>query len=218
MKKSSKNKDLEEEITILIDQKADLSEEISHTIIDEPQLLETILKGVSSETARVRFRSAKILKIISTKNPELLIEHWDFFIGLLDSDNKIILWNALDIIANLTLIDIDRFDKIYPRYYHFLEDESMVTTAHVVDNSATIISNHPKLEEEITQKLLNMNEVPRSGECHDILSGKVLTAFDSYFQSIKDKKTVLEFAHNASQSKRNATKVRADKFIKKYEG
>ncbi|MDD1774728.1 MAG: hypothetical protein LUQ24_04305 [Methanobacterium sp.] len=208
----------EEKILLLIDQKADLSEEIAQVIMEEPQLLDTVLQSIYSETGRVKFRCAKILKIISLKKPEILMEHWNFFVNLLESENKIILWNALDIIANLTAVDQEhKFDDVYPHYYKFLEDESMVTAAHVVENSDQIITNRPDLEGEITLKLLDINKIPRDGECADILSGKALGVFDKHYKSIDDKKKVLEFALNASQSKRNATKIRADKFMKKHD-
>jgi hypothetical protein len=208
----------EEKILLLIDQKADLSEEIAQVIVEEPQILDMILKSINCETARVKFRCAKIIKIISTKKPEILMEHWNFFTNLLESENKIILWNALDIIANLTAVDHEhKFDDVYIQYYKFLEDDSMVTAAHVVENSDQIINNRPDLEEKITLKLLNIDKIPRDGECADILSSKALGVFDKHYISIDDKKQVLEFALKASQSKRNATKIRADKFIKKHD-
>ena len=207
----------EDKILILIDQKADLSEDIAKVVIEEPKLLETIIDGVSSETARVKFRCAKILKMISEKQPEILISKWDFFINLLDSDNKIILWNALDIIANLTSADQKhRFDGIYQRYYQFLEDESMITAAHVVDNSDKIVENRPDLENKITKKLLNIKTTPRDGECHDILSGKVILVLEKYYDTIKDKEEVIAFTKEQSESQRNATKIKAQKFLKKH--
>ena len=209
----------EEKIILLLDQKADLSDDISQVVIEEPELLDTIFNGVSSPVTRVKFRCAKILKLISAKQPELLTSHWTFFINLLDSDNKIILWNALDIIANLTSKDPEHnFNEICSRFYKFLEDDSMVTAAHVIDNSAIIVSNRPDLQSKITQKLLNIREIPRTGECHDILSGKAIQTMDSYFDDIDDKKTVIEFARKASHSDRKATREKAEKFLKKHDG
>lgn len=207
----------DEKILDQIDQRADLSEEIAETVIKTPKLLNTVIDGVNSSTSRVKFRCAKILKMISESQPELLLSHWDFFIYLLDSDNSIILWNALDIIANLTSVDQEhKFDEIYPRYYQFMEDESMVTAAHVVDNSAKIVVNRQDLQDEITMKLLKLNETSRDGECKAILSGKAILTFDNYFNSIKNKEEVMEFAKSQTTSQRNATKVKAQKFLKKH--
>jgi hypothetical protein len=210
--------DSEDYILNLIHQKADISNEIAQIIIDEPKLLKVVFKGVFALTARIKFRSAKILKIISLKDPELLIPHWDFFVDLLDTDNSIILWNDLDVIANLTAADQENmFDDIFQIYYQFLEDESMVTAAHVVDNSAKIAKNRPELQTKITKKLLMVGEIPRDGECQDILSGKAILVFDKYFSSIDNKEEVISFTKKQSTSQRNATKVKAEKFLKKHE-
>lgn len=207
----------DEKIINLIDQKADLSEDIAEAVIKTPKLLDTIMEGVSSSTSRVKFRCAKILKMVSLSQPELLLPHWDFFINLLNSENSIILWNALDIIANLTSVDKEhKFDEVYPRYYQFLEAESMVTAAHVVDNSAKIAANRPDLQNEITIKLLNLNEIPREDECQAILSGKAIRVFDNYFDLINNKDEIIDFAKDQSTSQRNATKVKAQKFLKKH--
>ncbi len=223
MKDAEQNRDVKSNLTqsdkilILMDQKADLSEDAAEVVIEKPELLETILEGISSETTRVKFRCAKILKIISNIKPEILISHWDFFINLLDADNKIILWNALDIIANLTSVDYEhKFDDVYQRYYKFLEDESMVTAAHVVDNSGKIVDSRPDLQNEITQKLLNINTIPRDGECLDILSGKTMLVFDKYYDSIENKDQVMAFAGKQMESERNTTKVKAQRFLKKH--
>jgi len=205
------------DILSLIDQKADNSIEVAQEIIENPQLLPIIFEGISSESNRIKFRSAKILRIISEKEPDILYPHIDFFIELLDTTNSIILWNVLDIIANLTAVDAERrFDKIFQKYYGFLEAGSMVTAAHVVDNSSKIATNRPDIRDEITDKLLKVDQVPLSDECHDILSGKAIIAFDDYFDSIKGKEEVLSFAEMKLQSQRNATRLKARKFLKKH--
>jgi hypothetical protein len=219
MKDPEQKNDLsqEEKIVLLIDQKADLSDDLSQVVIEKPELLDTIFNGVSSKTPRIKFRCAKILKIISAKKPELLIPHWDFFINLLKSDNKIILWNALDILANLTSKDQDhKFDEIYNLYYEFLEDDSMVTATHVIENSSIIASNRTDLQEDITLKLLNINAIPRDGECNAILSGKAIQAFENYFDASENKEEILNFAREQIKSSRNATKLKAQNFIEKH--
>lgn len=206
------------DILNIIDQKADFSDEVAQTVIEDPPLISVVFEGLTSPTPRIKFRSAKILKIISAKEPELLYPQWDSFIDLLDNDNSIILWNVLDVIANLTAVDVERkFDVIFEKYYQFLEEGSMVTAAHVVDNSAQIAINRPDLQDKITKKLLQVYETPLGVECRDILSGKALMAFGNYFDAIKNREEVLSFAQKQLNSKRNATRVKAEKFLKKFD-
>lgn len=201
----------------VIDQKEDLSKEVAEEVIANPQLLSEILKGVSSAIARTRFRSAKILRIISEKEPAMLYSKMDFFVDLLKSDNKIIMWNAMDIIANLTSVDPkNKFDKIFEKYYGLLSNESMVTAAHVIDNSGKIAKAKPAFQEKITDKLLELEEIPRDHECKNILLGKAILSFGEYFDQIQNKDEVIFFVKRQLNNPRNATKVKAEKFLKKY--
>lgn len=209
--------DEDSEVLKIIDAKADFSDDVAKKVTEDPQLLTVIFEGISSKTARIKFRSAKTFKIISEYEPGLLYPHWDFFVDILDNDNSILLWNALDTIANLTAVDNEhKFDEIFKKYYQFLDAESMVTAAHVIDNSAKIVLNRPDLTNVITSRLLKVSQTHRGVDCQDILSGKAILAFQNYFDLIKNKDDVLSFAENQTKSQRNATRVKAEKFLKKY--
>lgn len=200
-----------------IDQKEDLSKDITQEVLNNPQMLPEILKMLSSTTARVKFRSAKILKMISAKNPKLLYPNIDLFIELLDSGNKIIIWNAMDIIANLSSVDTEgKINEILEKYYHFLDDESMITAAHVVDNSWKIVKAKPEYEKKVTDKLLEIEKTPRDKECQNILLGKAILSFDKYFHEIGDKEAVNELIKRQLDNSRNATKIKAERFLNKH--
>ncbi len=200
-----------------IAQKEDLCEEISQKVINDPELVDLILEGVSSDVSRVKFRSAKILKIISAKNPELIYPYIDFFIELLDSDNKIIIWNAMDILANLSAIDSEnKINAIFEKYQKFIDNESMVTAAHVVDNSWKIAKSKPEYKERITESLLDLEKKPRDDECKNILLGKAIISFDKYYGEIENKKEVSELVKRQLNNPRNATRMKAQKFLKKH--
>ncbi|MDH5622869.1 MAG: hypothetical protein OEY39_00125, partial [Candidatus Bathyarchaeota archaeon] len=66
------------------------AEDLADKVSRNPELLPEILDGVSSEEARVRFNSAKILRIISEKQPKILYSKIEFFVDLLDSENNIL--------------------------------------------------------------------------------------------------------------------------------
>jgi hypothetical protein len=77
------------------------------------------------------------------------------FIDLLDSKYRILTWNALAIIANLTKVDVDKkFDAVFTKYCRLMNDEYMVTVANVVGNSSKIALAKPYLVPKITDELL----------------------------------------------------------------
>ena len=195
------------------------AEDIAKNVTKDPGLLPEIFNGISSKNSRIKFKSAKILRVISEKNPEILYSKMDFFINLLDSENKILKWNAIDVIGNLTSIDSkNKFDKIFKKYYSFLSTESMITIAHVVDNSGKIAKAKPHLTQKITSELLkieNISTKPRlTQECKNILLGKAILAFGTYFNQIENKDNVISFVKRQLNNTRNATKVKAEKFLK----
>jgi len=191
------------------------AEYIAKIVIKDPGSLPEIFNGISSENPRIRFKSAKTLRVISERSPKILYSQMDFFINLLDTQNRILKWNAIDVIGNLTSIDSkNKFDKIFKKYYSFLSAESMITVAHVVDNSGKIAQAKPHLAEKITRELLKIEKTPRNQECRNILLGKVILAFGMYFDQIENKDDVISFVKRQLNNTRNATKVKAEKFLK----
>ncbi|MBU7030066.1 MAG: hypothetical protein HXS48_24250 [Theionarchaea archaeon] len=200
-------------------QKEDPSEEVAEIVIREPDLIPDLLEGITSENKRVKNRSIKILRTISSKKPEFLYYHWSTFLSLMRGDDTICKWNALDIIANLTPVDSQRnFDKIFDEYYDMIDDKTMITAAHIVDNSGKIALAKPEFRNKITELLLDVENDPReSTECTDILLGKTIVALDQYYDYIEDENKVIEFVKRRLKNRRPATRKKAEKFLKKWE-
>ena len=200
--------------------KKNKAEVLAERVIRNPKLLPELLEGISSERAGIKFKSAKILKIISEERPELLYLKWDFFEKLLDCENNIIKWNAMDVIANLSGVDSrNRFDKIFRKFYGMLYEGSLITAAHVVGNSWKIAKANPGLSSRITNELLKIEKIPLpTKECRNILKGHAILSFSEYFDQIKEKGKVISFVRKELKNSRNATRSKAEKFLKKFEG
>ena len=145
----------------------------------------------------------------------------DFFTDLLDSENRIFKWIAIDIIGNLTSVDFrNKFEEIYSKYFNFLSTEEIITIGHVIDNSGKIAKAKPLLSSKITNQLLkleNLTTTPTlSAECKNVLLGKTILAFSQYFTQIKNKRTVISFVKKQLSNPRNATKKKAERFLKKW--
>jgi len=212
MKKASVSSTLEE--------KCVKAEDIAEKVMRNPKLIQELLNGVSSASARVKFGSAKVLRIISEINPQMLYSRMDFFVNLLDSDNNILKWNALDIIANLTTADSgNKFDSLlFRKYCGFLHEGNLITAAHVVENLGKIAQVKPQFQDEITKQFLLVGDVSLpTEECKNILVGKTINAFNSYYSQIANKEKVIAFVKRHLNNSRNATKVKAERFLKEWE-
>jgi len=181
--------------------------------------LQELKDGLNSKNPQIKFGSAKALRTLSEKKPDALYPEWSFFVDLLDSENNILKWNAMDIIANLTKVDSrGEFDGLFKKFYGLLYEGSLITAGHVVDNSAKIALHKPKFQEKITEELLKTEKIPLpTEECRNILIGKTINALQAYVDKIKNKREVAAFVKRQLGNRRNATKTKAEKFLKKLE-
>jgi len=184
-------------------------------------LLPTILDGVSSSKAAVRYGCAAVLMDLSQACPEKLYPHMDFFIALLDSKHRILTWNAMAIVANLARVDGDRkFDAIFTKYYDFLNDEYTVTVTSVVAHSGKIALAKPYLAQRIANELLKVRRIPSTQhlteECKRVIAEKAIESFDMFFDQIDAKKKVADFVKSQFNSPRKTLKTKAENFLKKW--
>ncbi len=193
------------------------AEDLAEKAITDQSLLLEVFDGISSSNPKLKFKSAKILTLISRKSPQKLYPKIDFFINLLGSENKILKWNAIDIIANLVPVDVNkRFDKIFGKFYGLLQEGSLITAAHVVDNSGKIANAKPNLETKITNELLKVETIQLpTKECRNILAGKTILSFYQYYEQAQNKKEIVSFVKRQLSNSRRATRTKAERFLKK---
>lgn len=193
--------------------------DIADKVIEDSSKLPELFIGVSSTDPRIRFGSAKILRVISEKRPEILYSSIDFFVRLLDDENSIIKWNAMDIIANLMTADSQgKFNRLFKKFYSHLYEGSLITAGHIVDNSGKIALAKPELRSQITGELLKVEGIPLpTEECRSILIGKIINAFAVYYDEIRKNKDIISFVKRQLKNPRKATRVKAEKFLRRLE-
>lgn len=196
-------------------------EELLQKVKQDFELLPTVLKGVSSSKAAIRYGCAKVLMDLSEEYPEKLYPYMDSFIDLLDSKYRILTWNAMAIIASLTKVDKDgKFDGIFDKYYGFLNDEYMVTVANVVGHSGKIALAKPNLIPKITNELLKVEEISTTThlteECKRVIAEKTIESFNMFFGQIKPNEKVIAFVKRHLDSPRATLRTEAENFLKKW--
>ena len=158
---------------------------------------------------------------LSEEGPEKLYPYIASFIDLLDSKYRILTWNALAIIANLTKVDIDKkFDAVFAKYYNFMNDEYMVTVANVVGNSSKIALAKPYLVPKITEELLKVEDISLTPhlteECKRVIAQQAIKSIDSFFEEVEDKERVVSFVKRHRNSSRETLRTAAEVFLKKW--
>ena len=140
------------------------------------------------------------------------------FIALLDSEHRILTWNAMAIIANLAKVDrAKKFDAIFDKYFDFLDDEYMVTVANVVGQPGKIAIAKPHLIPKIMKGLLRVERISTTPhlteECKRVIVEKAICSFDMFFDEISDKAEVIAFVKRQITSPRKTLRVKADVLI-----
>ncbi len=196
-------------------------EQLADKVIKNFDLLPDIVNGMNSPKATIRYGCGKILMDLSEKYPEKIYHHWDFFVNFLDSEYRILTWQAMAIIANLTKVDNDnKFDKIFDKYYDFINNDYMVTVANVVGYSSKIALAKPYLIQRITNEMLKVEDLSitphLTEECKRVIAEKTIESIDTFFDQVEQKEKVISFVEKHRNSSRKTLKDEAEKFLEKW--
>ena len=197
-------------------------QDLLRTLEGDFSILPIIVDGVASPKAAVRYGCASVLMDLSRDHPESLYPYYSYFEELLDSKYRILTWSALAILANLASVDVDkRFDAIFSKYYSLLNDGYMVTVANVVGNSGKIALAKPYLSQRIADELLKVDKISitphLTEECKRVIAGAAIESFDVFFKQVKNRGEILEFVKSQLNSPRASLRVKAERFIKKWD-
>jgi hypothetical protein len=195
--------------------------QLFHMVESNFGLVPVLLKGTGSSNATVRYGCGKTLMDLSEKRPNMLYKYLESFIELLDSEYRILKWNAMAIIANLTKVDVEfKFDANFDKYYSFLNDEYMVTVANTVKNSSKIALEKPYLTQKIASELLKVQKLKLTPhlteECRLVITEQAIKTFNIIFDQIETKEKVLAFAQKYTNSSRVTLKEEAQRLIKNW--
>jgi hypothetical protein len=188
---------------------------VAEKALKNEKVLQELLDGVLSQKDAIRYGSFKALNVLSEKHPERLYGKWDFFADLMHSDNTHHKYIAIYIIANLTKADSEnKFEKIFDVYYGLLGDKSVIPPAHVAVNSGKIALAKPKLQAEITNRLLDIDKTVQRHK--DLVKASAIEAFEAYFKKSKDKARIIEFVKAQLNCESPKTREKAKAFLKKW--
>jgi hypothetical protein len=187
-------------------------------VMKKPELLSEVFEGLGSGKARIKYGCVKVLRLISEKKPEILYPRMDFFSDLLDSDNKFLKWGAIHTIANLTAADSERrFEGIFDKYFAPIPGPELIPAGNVIGGAAKIALAKPELSDRIAKEILKVEKATyQTAECRNVAMGHAIKSFDLFFDQIKDKEPVINLIKKQLKNTRNATRKKAEKFLKKW--
>lgn len=149
---------------ILNDKKGECLDKVIKKAVADEMILKEMLKGLKSKDETFRYNCFKVLFQISKAQPLLLYPEWEYFLDLLSSPNSYHRMSAINILSNLTQVDIEKkFDLIFEQYFHHLNDESMIVARYLATSAGKIARAKPYLQNEIVEKLLEIDSTHHEG-------------------------------------------------------
>lgn len=193
-------------------------ESVAEKALADRELLSEILDGLTSKEETLRYNCFKVLMLISETSSELLYPKWDYFVKLLSSDNSYRKMSAIQLIANLTKVDIEnKFEKIIDKYYGLLNDKSMIVAVYVANNSGKIVEAKPHLESQITNKLLDIDRTHHPEGRKPLIKAGAIEAFEEYFTEAANRERIIAFIKEQQCCDSPKTRKLAQNFLRKWE-
>jgi hypothetical protein len=176
------------------------------------------LIDLSSDDPKIKYGCARNLLTVARKNPGEVYPHLDLFIGLLDSENKIIKWTAIDVIGYLARVDkTKKIDELMRKFFVLLNTGNLITANHAIATLTNIALVKPEHQKKITEELLKVEHYSYdTDECLNIAIGKVILAISSYFDQLDNRGATFEFVRRQTNNSRNATRKKAEQFLRRY--
>jgi hypothetical protein len=186
--------------------------------LKKPHIIKDLLPLLDEDDKILKNALIKTFTVISNKSPQTLYPYFPFFSDLMFHPDKILKWNAIDIVANMAEVDeMGYFDQsMVQRFLNLLEDSSMITAAHSVDNLWKIAQSVKWAQNTIAEHLIRIDKIKRNPECAHILTGKAIQTFSRFLPEIKDKNKVFGFVERQLKNPRPATAKKAQLFMNKH--
>ena len=181
-----------------------------------PCLFPEILEGLNSAKADTKYGCVKALRLVSEQRPEVLYPHFDFFVHLLEHENKIFQWNAACVLSHLARVDVqDKFAAIFKQYFSPILGPVMITTANVMQGGARVAQAKPQLAGRIAEEILKVARARyQTTECRNVAIGHAIIALGKMLPLLPNPAPAVRFVRKQTRNPRPATRKKAERFLK----
>ena len=180
------------------------------------------IKDFLSDNPKIKYPATKKAILLSQENPAGLYSDFDFFEEMLQNDNKILKWTAIQVLGNLSKVDKKgKIDRIVPILISFLNDKTMITAANSIRALAEIAANKPKYQEKILEELLKVEKAKYyikgklSPECRNVAIGQVVNSLEKFREPVYNREDVRAFLKRQTKNTRPKVKKSAENLLLK---
>ncbi len=176
------------------------------------------LADLASTDTKVKYACVKAVLATAAARPAELYPHLGSFIRMLENDNRIFRWTAIDVVGAMGRVDkIKAVDELIDHLVAMLDTGNMITANHAISALADIARARPEHRPQITAEILKVERCRyETDECRNIAMGKAIVAIDSYFADLPDRQPTLDFVGRQVGNSRPATAKKAAQFLSKH--
>jgi len=167
------------------------------------------LSKLSSKDPKVKYACSKEIIKLAQEDPKALVKDYKFFLELLNSDNNIMKWTALDAIGGI--ISVTGLESGFKLLISYLNKGKMITAGHAMTALAQVAVAKPDFKERVINELLKVpNYNYDTIECNRVLCSRLIATLDQLRAKGKRVESLLKKQVN---SKRLATSKRAKRLL-----
>lgn len=196
----------------------DLTETIE-LVVEDPQAMETVLMGLLSPQLIYRANCLRVVLAISEQQPKALYAEVERFTAMLNSSINQHRADGMQILVNILCAGGESHQDlagILTALLDLLDGDSLPIARQMVQHAGKIALARPDLQEQITARLLAIDETQHTLEHKALLKADILQAFAQYYAKSADQARILAFAQALADSKSPKAKKAANAFIKLY--
>lgn len=192
------------------------AEAVAPCVLEKPALLPEIFAGLDERPARVKFGCAKVLFLVSERDPSVLLPFWDQLAARLASENKILMWSAMLTLGHLAkAAPLQKTEALLPRLFRRLHEPVMITAANAMRSAIGMALAHPSLASAVARGIMDVDTVQYPTEaCRNIALGHALKALAQLLPLLDSKTAVTRFTRNQLAVTHGATRKRAEALLK----
>ena len=192
--------------------------QLARKAIKHRRLVPDIIEGLGEDKARIKYGCAKALRIMSELRPDLLYPQFDFFVRLLDQENKIFQWDAAFVLSQLARADEDdKFSVVIDKYFSPIPGPVMITAANVIQGGARIAQAKPHLADRIAAEMLKVGKARyQTPECRNVAIGHAILALGKLLPLLRDPTPAVQFVRKQKRNPRPATRKKAQHVLKSH--
>lgn len=169
------------------------------------------VRALAAPSGTARFAAGKALSFTAERDPARVYPHFAAIAPLLDSESKIVRWNALHILASLAPADdAHRLGGVLGCFEASLSGDNLISAANAIRGLGRIAASRPDLLNRLVPAILAVGrQTYETPECRNVAIGQALGVLAELWSNVRGRRDVAAFVRRQRSNTRAAVARRA---------